>query len=579
MILINAHGVSKSYGGRLILSGLDWTVADGARVGLVGANGAGKSTLLRILAGRDEATTGEITRQRGLSVAYLPQDIPGDTETPLEHALAVRPELADIEADLASCEAELADAGAIADLRRIEGALERQEALLRRFDALGGPGFAGEARSHLRTLGLDDAAIDAPTATLSGGQRKLAALGACLAQRPNVLLLDEPETHLDLQRREQLEALIRDFDGAVVIVSHDRYLLDETVDEIAELDHGAVRLWPGNYSAYTLARELALQRNAELYTAQQKEIARLEEAIKRFKLWASIVANERHIKQARNKQRQIDRMEKVERPVLQRRTMGLRFRSAERSGQKAIELRDVTVAFGDEPILLGVNVEIRRGERVGVVGENGAGKSVLLKTLTGEIIPIDGQRWIGPSVTLGYYAQGQETLDLAKTPLDLVREIKPSYEHLAMAQLGRFLFTYDQARQPARALSGGERSRLQLLLLMLGGANCLALDEPTNHLDIDSAEVLEAALEQYDGTVIVVSHDRYFLDRIADRIIEVTDGDARSSLGGYSAWVEAPTAAQAEVAARAKAERDLIAAEARAQAQASARKPQVKRGK
>ncbi len=539
MIVINAHAVGKSFGGRRIFADLDMTVQEDARIGLVGPNGAGKSTLLRLLAGIDDATTGEVTRTRGLRCAYLPQHIEGDERSPLRLALEARPDLAAIEADLAGCEAALADPATIADLRRMERVLERQEHLLRRFEELGGPGFEGEARSHLRALGLDDDAVEAPTASLSGGQRKLAALAVCIAQRPDVLLLDEPETHLDLPHRAQLEAFIREFAGAVVIVSHDRYLLDETVSEIAELENGKIRLWPGNYSAYTLARELALQRQAQLYAAQQKEIARLEEAIKRFKLWASIVVNERHIKQARNKQRQIDRMEKVERPVLQRRAMGLQLRSASRSGQKILELCHARIGFGEQTVLPDVETLILRGERVGIVGPNGAGKSALLKALTGEIALPDGVRWIGPSVTLGYFAQGHETLDLDKTPIDLVREIKPSYENQAMAQLGRFLFTYEQARQPARTLSGGERSRLQLLLLMLGGANCLALDEPTNHLDIDSAEALEAALERYDGTLIVVSHDRYFLDRIADRILEVSGGTVQSYEGGYSEWAEA----------------------------------------
>ncbi len=538
MVLIGAQSVAKSFGGRRILHDLDLTIADDARLGLIGPNGAGKSTILRILAGLEDMDGGEVARRRGLRAAYLPQHISGDERTPLAIVLGTRPDLAQIEVDLLACETALADPEVASDLGRIERVLERQERLLRRFEELGGPGFEGEARAHLRALGLDDDDIARPMADLSGGQRKLVALAACLAQRPELLLLDEPETHLDLSHREALEARIRAFDGAVVIVSHDRYLLDETVSAIAELDGGKLTLWPGNYSAYELARELALLRQQQLYVAQQKEIARLEEAIARFKLWASIVVNERHIKQARNKQRQIDRMEKVERPVLERRRMALTLRSAERGGNKVLELRGVGLAFSEDVVLVDANLLVRRGERVGIIGANGTGKSVLARVLIGDLEPTTGTHWIGPSIHLGYFAQGHETLDPDATPIALVQALKPMYEQQAVAQLGRFLFTYEQCRQPVRTLSGGERSRLQLLLLMIGGANCLVLDEPTNHLDIESAEVLESALERYDGTVLVISHDRYFLDRIADRIVEVRDGALESFEGGYSAWAE-----------------------------------------
>ncbi|HET9978928.1 MAG TPA: ABC-F family ATP-binding cassette domain-containing protein, partial [Ktedonobacterales bacterium] len=392
MTLVGVHDLHKSFGGRAILRGVNLVIGPEARIGLVGQNGTGKSTLLEILAGREEGDTGEVTRRRDLRIAYLPQNIPGDARTPLHVVLAARPEVAEVENELIACERSLASPSVVNDLRRMERVLERQERLLRRFEEIGGPGFEGEARSLLRGLGLDDADIEQPMVALSGGQRKLVALAACLAQRPELLLLDEPETHLDLPHRQYLESLIRDFAGAVVIISHDRYLLDETVSEIAELDGGAITLWPGNYSAYTLARELALQRQQMVYTAQQKEIARLEAAIARFKLWASIVANERHIKQARNKQRQIDRMEKVERPVLQRRTMGLELRSAARGGQKVLELRDVDMAFGDDIVLMGANLLVTRGERVGIIGPNGAGKSVLAKLLMGELTPTSGQR-------------------------------------------------------------------------------------------------------------------------------------------------------------------------------------------
>jgi len=270
--------------------------------------------------------------------------------------------------------------------------------------------------------------------------------------------------------------------------------------------------------------------------AQEKGMARREEAVRRCRHWARVVIGERQIKQARNKQGESGRMERVGRPVLERRKIGLRLRASTRGGQRVFELRGVSVAFGDDPVLLDVDLTVLHGERVGVVGANGAGKSVLLKTIAGELEPTEGEAWRGPSIQVGYLAQEHETLDPASTPLATVRAARPCTEGEAVSLLMKFLFDYEQVRRPNSTLSGGERTRLQLLLLMLGGANLLVLDEPTNHLDIDSVEMLERALEEFDGTAVFVSHDRYFLDRIADRIVEVRDGGIESFEGGYSVW-------------------------------------------
>jgi ATP-binding cassette subfamily F protein 3 len=294
--------------------------------------------------------------------------------------------------------------------------------------------------------------------------------------------------------------------------------------------------WEGNYSAYATQKELALLRQQERYVAQQKEIERLEAAIARFKLWARLVVDERHIRQARNKQRQIDRMDKVERPVLERRKMKLQLRARRRGGAKAIELRGVTKAFGDDVVLLDVSTTIMNGERVGIVGANGSGKSVLLSLMMGRLDPDDGAVWVGPSIERGYYAQEHETLDPAATPVAALRAVRTMYEGEAVAQLGRFLIPYEATSQPIARLSGGEKSRVQLARLMNLGANCLLLDEPTNNLDIAAAEVLEDALDRFPGTVIVVSHDRYLLDRLVDRIIEVRDGELHEYEGTYSEY-------------------------------------------
>ena len=534
MTIIGLRFVEKFYGSRVVLRGVEMKVNAGARIGLVGGNGAGKSTLLRVLAGFEEVHGGEVIQRRGLRIAFLPQQVAGESRTALEVVRAVRPELTEVEGELSACDAQLGAPEVASDLRRMQRVLERQERLVRRFTELGGHGFDGEARGYLRALGLGEGDVDRPMAELSGGQRKLAVLASCLAQRPDVLLLDEPEAHLDAERRERLEALIRAFDGAVVIASHDRYLLDETVGEIAELENGKVRSWPGNYSAYALARELEVKRRQQLYVTQQKEIARLEEAIRRFKQWAHVTEDERHARQARNKRRQIERMDKVERPVLQRRKIGLDLRSGVRGGRIVLELREVSVAFGGDPVLRGADLTVTRGERLGIIGANAAGKSVLAKVLAGVLPPTEGERWAGPSIEVGYLAQNHEPPPDA-TPLGLVRAAKPIYEDEAVKLLGNFLFRYQQIREPMGALSGGERTRLQLLLLMLQEPNCLVLDEPTNHLDIDSMEILEAELERFPGTVVFVSHDRYFLDRIADGIVEVRDGELYRHEGGYTA--------------------------------------------
>ncbi|HMO58977.1 MAG TPA: ABC-F family ATP-binding cassette domain-containing protein, partial [Roseiflexaceae bacterium] len=530
--------------GRTIFSGLSWSIQDDEKIGLVGPNGIGKSTLLRTLAGLEAADAGTVTLRRDLRVAYLAQEYAGDPQRSVRaELLAARDDIATLEARIAALELQLGDPAVSGDMEALSRVLGEHERLIAQHEALGGAQISGRAEGLLRELQFPPEQWDQPMGVLSGGQRKLIGLARCLLTEPDLLLLDEPDNHLDMERKGMLEQIIRDFAGAVVIISHDRYLLDETVGMIAEIEPAretAARMirWEGNYSAYATQKELALLKQQQDYVAQQKEITQLEAAVARFKLWASIVINERHIRQARNKQRQIDRMEKVERPVLERRKMALQFRPHLRGGAKAIELRRIDKSFGDQIIMLDAVATIMNGERIGIVGPNGAGKSVLLRMIMGDMPPDGGEIWVGPSIQIGYYAQQHETLDMQQTPIEALRALRPMYEGEAVARLGRFLIPYAACHQPISRLSGGEKSRVQLARLMLGGANCLLLDEPTNNLDIPSAEVLEQALDEFAGTVVVVSHDRYFLDRVVDRIIEVRDGELTVFAGGYSYYAE-----------------------------------------
>ena len=523
----------------LVLEDLSWAIQDRAKLGLVGPNGSGKSTVLKLLTGELPPDSGLVVRAKAVTLGYLPQEVRLDPEkTVLAEAMAASTEIANLERTLNQIEAALADPAVYSDETALTNMLEQQADVLTRYEELGGLSYENTVKATLRQLGFTDSDFELSTTVLSGGQKKMLMLTKLAVNKPSVLLLDEPDNHLDLAGKNHLERFIRAYPGAVIIVSHDRYLLDEVADGIVELESGALDFYPGgNYSAYVTEKELRRLRQAQMYAAQQKEIARLEAAIARFEMWASLVVNERHIKQARNKRRQIDQMDKVDRPIEQR-NMKLQLEGW-RGSDKVLQLVDVYKAFDDQIILAGINFTLWHGQRVGLVGPNGAGKSVLFRCITGQEQVTDGVIKIGPSITVGLYAQEHQNLDYGKTLIETVRDIKPMYEDEAVAFLGQFLFPYKATTQAVGSLSGGERSRLQMALLMLQEPNFLLLDEPTNNLDIQSAEVLEAVMDTFNGAIFVISHDRYFLDKVVDQIVELDPAEAalHEYLGGYTDYL------------------------------------------
>ncbi|MCP4002778.1 MAG: ABC-F family ATP-binding cassette domain-containing protein [bacterium] len=535
MSILNLVNVTLNRGGRTLFTDLNWSLPAGRCYGLVGPDGSGKSSLVRAIARIDSLDGGRIERSRNLRIGYVAQDVdlPED-QTLLEVASVLPPELGELEIELERIEARLADPAVTGDEALLTRVLEHQERALERFETLGGLSHAGRVRSVLRDLGFSESEFEARIDSFSGGQKKLAALARVALDGPDVLLLDEPDNHLDLLSKEYLERFVSGFPGTVVLISHDRYLLDSLADGIAELTDGALSLYKGNYSVYSAERELRRARQAREFALQQKEIARLEAQIQRFELWASIVVNERHIKQARSRRKKIARMDELERPR-DSPLMGLALEGG-RGSRMAIRTHGLSMGFPQKLLFVDLELSLEHGERVGLVGANGSGKSVLLKLITGQLSPLEGRIAIGPSSRLGYYAQEHETLDRwsSRSALELVRDSSPVTEDEAVGFLMRFAFRYDQIRQPIDRMSGGERSRLQLARLMLQKPNVLLLDEPTNHLDLPSAEVLEAVLDDFNGALLVVSHDRYFLDRCVDRVIEIRDGELLPFDGGYT---------------------------------------------
>ena len=544
MYIVELNEIGYRPAGRAVLKSLSWNIGDRERIGLVGPNGAGKSSLMNIIAGEIEADDGFLSKKRDLRVGSLHQDVNLPPGTTLIEAAMVRPPaLEEVEDELARIESQLADRAVYGDEGKLARALARQARILERYEELGGGAHPSRVRSMLGQLGFNEADYDLPVEVLSGGQKKLVALVSLAVATPGLLLLDEPDNHLDVTTKQHLETFIRAYPGSVVIVSHDRYLLDSAVDVIVELNHGSVEVYLGNYSAYTSERELRRLRQQQKFADQQKEVARIEASIARFELWASMVVNERHIKQARSRRKQLDRMEAsdtwVEKVDADRQ---LRFSIAGgRGSRKALEVKGLTAAFDDDLIFEEIDLLVRHGERVGLVGRNGCGKSVLFRMILGELAPYEGSVTIGPSTRVGYYSQEHETLDkwMHRSPLEFVRDTAPMEEGAAVSLLMRFLFSYDQLRQPIENFSGGERSRLQLARIMLEKPNLLLLDEPTNNLDIGSVEVLESVLDDFEGAILTISHDRYFLDTVVDRVVAMGDEGLVGYAGGYTDYVAA----------------------------------------
>ena len=542
MHIINIDHLTINHAGREIFADLTWAIGDKDRVGLVGPNGAGKSSLLKALVGEVVPDSGFITRLPGITLGYLPQQVelePG--RTLIEAASRPSPALAAVEARLEKYETQLGDPAVYGSENKLTRVLAQQEKALLEYDRLGGPRHHSRVRELLAHLGFTEADYDLPTETLSGGQKKLVMLVQLSVAAPSVLLLDEPDNHLDLEAKRRLESFIQNYTGAVVIVSHDRYLLDEVVTHIAELEAGELTAYVGNYTAYATERELRLLRQQQMYVAQQKRIQQIEAAIHEMELKARADLNERHARQARSRRKMLARMEEkgeiIDR-VEERRLMEAQF-DGWRGSTKALELIDLAMGFGDDLLFVSLNLLVRHGERVGLIGPNGAGKSVLFRLILNQMEPLEGQVKIGPSTQVGYYSQEHETLGewLDRTPLDRIRDIRPMPEGEAVAFLLKFQFQYEQLRMPIRTFSGGERSRLQLAVLMHERPNLLLLDEPTNNLDIPSTETLESALEDFDGAILTISHDRYFLDRTVDRVVELQAGDLISYPGGYSDYL------------------------------------------
>ena len=533
MVLLTLQDVSKSFGMNCILSGVNLTLKEGARMGLVGVNGSGKSTLMKLIAGGMQPDTGTVSLMKGAQVGLLTQqaDIDSDLNVWDELARVFEP-LQRMEERLREMEHEMAEKHA--DTEAMARLSEDYARLTERFERKGGYEWPSRIQGTLVGLGFSKERQEMPARLLSGGEKTRLCLARILLTQPDLLLLDEPTNHLDLSATQWLEDTLRKYRGTVLVISHDRYFLNSVCDCMAELSMTHLTQYEGNYDAFSVKRRMNLERQLKEYQMQQKEIARQKAIIERYRMYN----REKSIKAAESREKQLEKMERIERPVDEQR-IRFCFEARRRTGEDVLMAKDLSKGFGGRRLFEHFDLHLRAGDRVAIIGPNGIGKTTLLRILVGELPPDTGTVLYGSNVDVGYYDQQQAGLHEHKSVMDEVWDDFPRMQpDEVRSVLALFLFTGDDVFQPISTLSGGERGRVALTKLMLRKDNLLLLDEPTNHLDMDSREVLEGALDDFTGTLLTVSHDRYFINRVATRVVEMTADGVREYLGNYDDYLE-----------------------------------------
>ena len=533
MILLSAQNIQKSFGTNVVLKDASLVLQDGQRLGLVGVNGCGKSTLMKIIAGLEPYDGGTLTMQKGLRLGYLAQQgmvTPG--KTVLEELEAVFEPVVAMEARLRQLEQDMAHTAE--DPVRLRQLGNQYDQLTRQFEESNGYGWRSTVQGVLAGLGFRKEQQDQLAELLSGGERTRLCLGRLLLQRPDVLLLDEPTNHLDLKSIAWLEDYLLGYKGAVLLVSHDRYFMDHVCDHMAELLLGSIESYDGNYTAYIQQRVQRFEIRMKAYEMQQKEIARQEAIIARYRSFN----REKSIRAAESREKKLEKMERLEKPV-EENAIRFHFDIRRRTGEDVLMAEELKKGFNGRTLFEHVKLHLRAGDRIALIGDNGVGKSTLFKCLIGEEQFDEGTVRLSTGVDIGYYDQHQAHLHESKSVLDEVWDEFPRLEQSQVrGALGLFLFTGDDVFAPIATLSGGEKGRVALTKLMLRKDNLLLLDEPTNHLDMDSREVLEAALEDYPGTILAISHDRYFINRFATRVMVLEQGGVKEYLGNYDDYFE-----------------------------------------
>ena len=543
MAIVSAQGIEKTFYIDPILKDVGFLIEAGEKIGLIGNNGSGKTTLMAMLAGELTPDRGSISAIKDLEVGYLAQHVAVTEGASIyDECMASFQAVIELEEKLRAMEVEMANLQGEA----LEEHIARYQVLVDRYEKSGGYSRESAVTGALRGLGFSEEEMAMPADNLSGGQKSRLALAKLLLHEPDLLLLDEPTNHLDMDSIAWLEKFLKAFKGAVVVISHDRYFLDAIVDRILYLKDGAVKSYQGDYSNFVRRRREEEEQMRHAYVMQQKEIKRQEEMIKRFASWN----REKSVRAARSKQKQLDKMERLE-DVKGEKNLLLSFAPATESGRDVLHVEHLSKSFPTKQLFDDVTFPIYKGERVGLIGPNGIGKSTLFKIIMNEIAPTSGEVQRGKGVTIAYFDQEMKTLDENKTVAEELWDRYPKLDRFHIhAYLARFLFTGDDLDKRIGDLSGGEKGRLSLLIIMLSGANFLLLDEPTNYLDIESKESLEAALKDYTGTILTISHDRYFLDRVTTKIVCLSDEGTFMVDGDYTyflkKWEDAHTAEEEE---------------------------------